>query len=196
MKTRIALPLALTGGLAIGWWAAHASNSPASGAPPAVHIPASEISAAVAAFPAGPVGDRALSTIPVGSYNLSVAVVRRATDGVHPLPPDAIVHDKITEVYQVLEGSGVLVSGGRLVDGKRLPPEGPLVRNVIGPSTSGTRIEGGLARRVSAGDIVVIPPNTPHGFVEIGSARIVYTLVRIDGDRVLEIETARVPRSP
>jgi len=37
-------------------------------------------------------------------------------------PPDAIMHREITEVYQVLEGSGILVTGGMMSE-KEFPAE-------------------------------------------------------------------------
>jgi len=36
---------------------------------------------------------------------------------------------------------------------------------------------------------IVIPPHTAHGFVEISSKRIVYTLIRIDPKRILELRS-------
>jgi quercetin dioxygenase-like cupin family protein len=37
-------------------------------------------------------------------------------------------------------------------------------------------------------DIVVIPPNTPHGFIELKTKTIIYTLIRIDPEKVLELK--------
>jgi mannose-6-phosphate isomerase-like protein (cupin superfamily) len=151
-----------------------------------LHVPASEIAAAVGRMGPNPVEDAVLRVVPIGTeYNVGVSVVRRATvDG--RAPPDAIVHDRVTEVYHVVEGSGVIMTGGTLDDAKPLPADSAIVRKMVGPSSIGTRISGGDRRRVQPGDILVIPPGTAHGFVEIDGQRIVYTLVRIDSDRVLD----------
>ncbi len=152
-----------------------------------LHVSASEIDAAVSQMGSGPVEDAVLRVVPIGTeYNVGVSVVRRATDNGRA-PPDAIVHDKITEVYHVVEGSGVLVTGGTLENTRQLPADSAVVRKLIGPSSIGTGIVGGTRQRVQPGDVLVIPPGTPHGFVEIDGRRIVYTLVRIDRDRVLEV---------
>jgi mannose-6-phosphate isomerase-like protein (cupin superfamily) len=151
------------------------------------HVPASEIEAAVSHMGPDPVEDTVLRVVPIGTeYNVGVSVVRRATENGRA-PPDAIGHDKITEVYHVVEGSGVLVTGGTLEKPKQLPADSAVVQKLIGPSSIGTGIVGGSRQRVQPGDVLIIPPGTPHGFVEIDGKRIVYTLVRIDRDRVLEV---------
>jgi DNA-binding beta-propeller fold protein YncE len=145
------------------------------------------MSAAVRGNGSIPVLDTALRVISIESkYNLGVSIVRRSqVNG--KTPPDAIVHDAITEVYQIIEGRGVLVTGGTIESAARLPEDDPDVRRLIGPSSIGKLILGGTRQAVAPGDVVVIPPHTPHGFVEINTKRIVYTLVRIDPQRVLEL---------
>ncbi len=59
----------------------------------------------------------------------------------------------------------------------------------IGPSSAGQSIVGGTSRHVVPGDIVIIPPHTPHGFVDITTPRIVYTIIRIDPQKVLELRS-------
>jgi hypothetical protein len=38
---------------------------------------------------------------------------------------------------------------------------------------------------VGPGDVVIIPPNTPHWFSEISSDQIVYLVVRVDPHKIL-----------
>jgi len=158
-------------------------------AAPATAISATEINAEMERKNTGALADSVLRVLPVESgYNVGVSVVRRSqVDG--KTPPDAIVHDAITEVYQVIEGGGVLVTGGALEAPTPFPIDGAIVRQMIGPSSSGTVIVGGTRHRVGPGDIVVIPPHTPHGFVEITSERIVYTLIRVDPQQLLELRS-------
>jgi len=113
-----------------------------------------------------------------------VAVVRRSRVNGRT-PPDALVHEAVTEVYQIVEGKGVLVTGGALQSAK--PITDPAILGEIGPSSAGQAIVGGIRQRVGPGDIVVIPAGTPHGFVEVTTARIVYTLIRIDPKQVLRM---------
>lgn len=156
-------------------------------APRAMVVTAAEINGVVTARDSAAVSDAVMRVLPIGrDENVGISVVRRSQ--VHGrTPPDAIVHDAVTEVYHVLEGRGVLVTGGTIEGARQIPAEDPLVRDVIGPSSVGTAIRGGTRHRVGPGDVVVIPARTAHGFVEISTPRIVYLLVRIDPAHVLRV---------
>jgi quercetin dioxygenase-like cupin family protein len=56
-----------------------------------------------------------------------------------------------------------------------------------GPGFAGSGIRGGVSRRVSKGDMVIIPAGTPHGFTEVQET-ITYTIVRIDPSRLLALK--------
>lgn len=71
----------------------------------------------------------------------------------HRIGPGTVnVHDD-AEFFHVLEGSGTLVTGGTVVDPKR-----------SGANITGTGIVGGVSRTVKAGDVFLIPEDTPHWF--------------------------------
>jgi len=161
-------------------------STPAS--PPQASIVRSvEIDAAVRHNGSGPLSDSVLRVLPIeAGYNVGVSVVRRSQVNGRT-PPDAIVHDAITEVYQITAGKGVLVTGGEIDSPEPLPANDPGVREEFGPSSEGKVIRGGTRHNVGPGDIVVIPPHTPHGFVKITTKRIVYTLIRIDPQRLLNL---------
>ncbi len=144
-----------------------------------------EIGAVLAAAATSAVADNVLRVQPIdGEYNVGVSVVRRVkVNG--KTPPDAILHHDITEIYHVLTGSGILVTGGTIEGETELPSDDPVVRTLIGPSTVGKVITGGTRQQVGPGDVVIIPPNTAHGFVEITSEQVTYLLVRVDPHRVL-----------
>ena len=72
------------------------------------------------------------------------------------VPQGAIVHATSWEIHHIVDGRGTIVTGGRLVR-----PAG--ASNARSPAT----IEGGESRQVSQGDVVVIPPGTPHWYPEI-----------------------------
>jgi mannose-6-phosphate isomerase-like protein (cupin superfamily) len=153
----------------------------------ATFVGTDEIEAAVEKNNAGAFSDSPLRVVPIESkYNVGIAVVRRAK--VHGrMLPDALIHEDVAEVYHILEGEGVLVTGGALQSAK--PLTSASIVNEIGPSSAGQSIVGGTPHRVAPGDIVIIPPHTPHGFVDITTPRIVYTLVRIDPQKVLELRS-------
>ena len=146
---------------------ASAQQSPAA----AVDVSAEQI-AAVAKACATTVCDQSVRMADVGRYNVGVGVVQRT-----PGTQGAIEHSKITEVYHMIEGAAVLVTGGTM-------PESQVVTVLNGPSNQGTRVDGGTSRRVKAGDVVIIPPNTPHWWSSL-EGKIVYLVVRIDPDKVV-----------
>lgn len=61
----------------------------------------------------------------------------------------AVAHAGNTELHYIIEGSGVFVSGGKLLRGAEGPP---------------VSIEGGSKQRFVKGDVLVIPANSPHWY--------------------------------
>jgi mannose-6-phosphate isomerase-like protein (cupin superfamily) len=78
------------------------------------------------------------------------------------------IHERDSELFYVLEGSGTLMLGGKLVDPKRANPT----------NINGSRVEGGTARKVSKGDTFIVPAGTPHWFSAI-DGRLVMTSMRL-----------------
>lgn len=70
----------------------------------------------------------------------------------------AAVHEREAEIFYIIEGTGTLVTGGKLVNETRTNPT----------NLSGTAVEGGSSRTVSKGDFVLVPEGTPHWFSAIG----------------------------
>ena len=89
---------------------------------------------------------------------------RASVATLHRVNPEvsALIHDRVTETYYILQGSGTIVTGGSLGDSK--PTD--LTRLNAGMSQTGTRI-GGDSRRVGPGDIIIIPAGTPHSFSQL-----------------------------
>ena len=69
-------------------------------------------------------------------------------------PAGAIIHDDATELHYIVEGAGVLTTGGVVVR-----PEG---NGVVF-----AHIKGGYSQRVSVGDLVLIPTGTPHQYTAV-----------------------------
>ncbi|HLF82800.1 MAG TPA: hypothetical protein VI837_01345 [Blastocatellia bacterium] len=144
-----------------------------------------EIKSAVQKTASASVSDQQLRVVSInGEYNVGIGVVRRAkTEG--RSAGGGIEHSQITEVYHIIEGNGTLVTGGIILNPRESPPDGELVKVLAGPSTGGGVIQNGVSRKVGAGDVMIIPPNTAHWFSEITSDQIAYLVVRIDPHRVL-----------
>ena len=82
--------------------------------------------------------------------------------------PGAIAHDQQTEGYLIVSGSGTLVTGGKIVNGRKSPPESEVTKVLNGPSCSGTTVGADVMKKVvKTGDIIIIPAGVPHGWSEI-----------------------------
>lgn len=81
----------------------------------------------------------------------------------------ALQHGRITEVWVIQEGSGILATGGTIVDAVAGAGPGDL---------SGSAIVGGLERVIKAGDLVFIPTGVPHGIKQSDS--ITYLNIRFE----------------
>ena len=151
----------------------------------ATDVTNAEIKTAVQKTVSAAVSDQQLRVVSInGEYNIGVGVVHRAkTEGRNP--GGGIEHSQITEVYHIIEGAGTLVTGGTIENPKESPPDSSVVKVLNGPSSGGGVIQNGVSRKVGPGDVVIIPPNTPHWFSEITSEQITYLVVRIDPRKVL-----------
>jgi mannose-6-phosphate isomerase-like protein (cupin superfamily) len=87
----------------------------------------------------------------------------------------ALQHGKITEVWVVRDGSGIVATGGTLVDAKPGATAGEF---------SGSSIRGGVEREIKAGDLVFIPPGVPHGIKQ--STSITYLNIRFEAREAKE----------
>jgi mannose-6-phosphate isomerase-like protein (cupin superfamily) len=70
----------------------------------------------------------------------------------------AAIHMKEAEMFYVVDGSGTLITGGKLVGETK-----------NGDNLNGTAIEGGTPQVVSKGDFIIVPEATGHWFSEIKS---------------------------
>ncbi len=142
---------------------------------PAVDVTAADIQATLENAIATGATDTPMRTIDAGGHHVSVALVHR---GPSANVVAGTIHSEVTEVYSVLDGSGTLVTGGRLIDPQ--PRENTALRRMVsGPGWTGNGMEGGVTRQVAEGDIIIIAAGTPHYFSEIPES-ITYTIVRID----------------
>jgi mannose-6-phosphate isomerase-like protein (cupin superfamily) len=96
-----------------------------------------------------------------GGY--SYIVVRRDQSG------EVEVHDRLDDVFVVQEGAGTLRYGGS-VSGSR----------ETGPGEKrGGQIADGTTKRISVGDIVIVPAGIPHRVEVDAGASITYVVVKV-----------------
>jgi mannose-6-phosphate isomerase-like protein (cupin superfamily) len=132
-----------------------------------------------------PVNDTqvAVASINNDEYHLAVGIAHRSKASVDTPGGGGVEHSDITEVYYIISGTAILNTGGTVKDLKDPKPGAP--NGPSGPTASGGEIVGGVTKAVGPGDVIVIPPNTPHRFSAINTDEIVYVLVRPDPHKVL-----------
>ena len=152
----------------------------------ATFVSAADVQATLQKAPPSEVSDQAIRMVDLGSlgYNVGVSVVSRPKSAKEGPPFE---HDKVTEVYHVISGSGTLVTGGKLIDAKPRPANARQVVELNGPSSSGTSVEGGDTRRLSAGDVVIIPAGVNHWFTDVQES-MTYIVVRVDAEKVVTLK--------
>lgn len=107
-----------------------------------------ELKAALGTLPT----DRPAATVRVFSldpYNVSVEQRQPRAQG-------AASHDDRGELFYVIEGSGTMLTGGTIPDGKQ-----------NGTNLQGSKIDGGTRLAFNAGDFIMVPCGVPHQFVDL-----------------------------
>ncbi len=69
----------------------------------------------------------------------------------------ASVHETEAELFYVVDGAGTLVTGGKLKEEKRTNAE----------NLTGSGIEGGVSKKVSKGDWIMVPAGVPHQYPSV-----------------------------
>src|SRR6185436_17462235 len=127
-----------------------ATGAAARGAAPAGGGAAGAGRGAAAAAAAEPCGEQATAPPAAGSV------------------PGGIAHDQQTEGYLIISGSGTLVTGGKIANGRKSAADSPVTKELNGPSCSGMIVGADVVKKVvKTGDIIIIPAGVPHGWSDI-----------------------------
>jgi len=81
----------------------------------------------------------------------------------------AELHETEADVFVIESGGGTIVVGGEMVGGKKTAEH-----EMRGPS-----IRGGTEHKVAAGDIIHIPPKTPHQFLVPNGTEVTYFVIKV-----------------
>ena len=154
---KIIAAIGLIGVLTVSIWAQQRAQNPATPAPAASFFSAADVANLIAKSPAdrNALGQRMLQN---GQYNIGLEhrVISQA----------AAIHEKEAELFYVIEGSGTVVTGGKLVGETRTNDA----------NLSGTAIEGGASRRVSKGDWFIVPEGVAHQIPAVDGALSIMSL--------------------
>jgi mannose-6-phosphate isomerase-like protein (cupin superfamily) len=96
----------------------------------------------------------------IETNNFKVHASRRDAPGI------AEIHTRDTDIFYFMEGSAVFVTGGKATETKTVAPN----------ELRGQKIEGGEARQIGKGDIVIIPNGVPHWFKEVHGPLLYYVV--------------------
>ena len=117
----------------------------------ATHFRAADLQAALGKLPT----DRPAASVRVFTLDpYNVAVEQR-----QPRVQGAASHADRAELFYVIDGSGTMLTGGAITDGKQ-----------SGVNTQGTTITGGTRIEFSTGDFILVPSGVPHQFVDLKAA--------------------------
>jgi mannose-6-phosphate isomerase-like protein (cupin superfamily) len=154
----------------------------------AAMLSAVTISQAIRAMPANSAVDQPLRTVDGGTANVGIFVVHRPQepDQGCTIEHDTLVNDRTTSIFLVLDGAGTLVTGGKLANPTPLSSGDPDLK-LVGSGSRGSGIKNGQSRRISKGDVVIIPAGVPHGFSAIDKS-ITYEVVRVDSGKTLPLK--------
>jgi len=134
-------------------------------------ITAEEIASTLKQSVANNVVDQPVKAADVpGGHKASLALLRRTK-----AETTALIHDRVTEIYQITEGSGTIVTGGSLENATATD----LTRLNAGPSHTGTH-KGGESKHVGVKDVIIIPAGMPHRFSQLDGPAIVYLVYRFE----------------
>lgn len=100
----------------------------------------------------------------LGAYgNHSAAIWRRAKSG------EAELHKIKTDLIVVEEGEATLIFGGTMPNARISAPNELRAASIV----------GGESRKIGPGDVVLIPPGTPHQFILGRSQSVAYFALKI-----------------
>ena len=142
--------------------------------PPATFVGAGEIEATMRESIANNTLDKRVAMAPGPRGIVRVGVVHRSTQ-----EPRALMHDELTEIYQIIEGSGTLVTGGATTNCAPVadPPN-------LGPTKSYfCTMTAGVSQKVKARDVIIVPAGTPHKFSQLDGP-ISYVIYRFEAPPV------------
>jgi mannose-6-phosphate isomerase-like protein (cupin superfamily) len=148
--------------------------SPVAAQNTAIIIPDAQMQAKLKEMIEKKVQDDAVRIANAGDANVGVFFIHLNPGQTPQEPIQLMSHDDVTEVYYVIKGEGILYHGGTI--------QNPTPRDLAttgGPSKGGAS-NGKLTQNVGAGDVFIVPANTPHQ-VNLGAkTEMVYLVVRFD----------------
>jgi glc operon protein GlcG len=123
------------------------------------------VAAAALATPASPRAEAPVTVVPrekvAAAFQRGSPLLEVGDYKVHAShrtgPGQVEIHTYDTDIIHVLKGQATLVTGGTVVSPQTIAPE----------EIRAASVQGGEARRIAEGDVVVVPNGVPHWFREV-----------------------------
>ena len=168
MMNRACKAVVILGVTATSAWAQTATPRQASA--PAIVVGAELVDSTLQQSIANNTLDKKMAETPTRGGIVRIGIVHRTKP-----EPRALLHNELTEIYQIIKGSGLLFTGGA--------PQAPTPVSDppnLGPTPSFyVNQDGGVTQKVKQGDLVIIPAGLPHRFSELDGP-IEYVIYRFE----------------
>lgn len=154
-------------------------------------IPRGDIEAVQQAIEKGLPNDAPVRTVNIANkFNLGVYTLnfRPSQGAAAGRPVTGWYHYDIAELYYLASGSGTWRVGGELENPAADDPNGRADREIRGPSVSGV-LKGYTDQKMTAGDILIVPPGVPHAPGPMSETTKIIRVV-LDPHRVLPLHPA------
>ena len=126
-----------------------------------VFVPAKKIESDIRKAPANSIGESEIDLIERTPTHAGILLRRTA-------PGKAEVHETEADVWWVIDGGAVVVTGGSVIGGAQT--EAGEIR--------GSGISGGEVHQIAKGDFIRIPAGVPHWLKKINGEELVYIVVK------------------
>jgi mannose-6-phosphate isomerase-like protein (cupin superfamily) len=129
-----------------------------------VFSPAKQMDTDLHKLPLNSIGESEIDLIEHTPEHAAILLRRTA-------PGKAEVHENQADVWYVIDGGCIFVTGGTVVGGTQTGPG----------EIRGSAISGGEERTISKGDFIRVPAGVPHWVKKIDGKEIVYIVVKYAG---------------
>ena len=127
-----------------------------------VFVPAKQMDAEIHKLPLNRIGESEIDLIEHTPEHAAILLRRTA-------PGKAEVHENQADVWYVIDGGCVFVTGGTVVGGVQTSPG----------EIRGSGISGGDERQIAKGSFIRVPAGVPHWVKKIDGKEIVYIVVKL-----------------
>jgi mannose-6-phosphate isomerase-like protein (cupin superfamily) len=153
----------------------------------ATYIPKNELDAYFDQGKLHNIVDQQVRNTDLGAMQAGIGTIYRGKLD-KPAPNSVAEHEKVSEVYYILDGAATFKTGPDLVSPVARPSDLLTVVQQNGPGFNADFINNALTMELKPGDIVIIPAGTGHWFTHIPD-HITYVMVRLDPNKILPLKS-------